>query len=90
MLERERLYKVWWDYYARRDPLERRAALEAAICSLEGRMRRLGRFLQQEYKGYDRRHLQTALGMALGVHKQLLGGLTFGPSGSKILGGGGA
>ena len=56
---------------------------------LEGRMRRLAVFPQTMYKGFVKRELTNALGMSLGVHKQLLGRLTFVPRAVILKGGGG-
>ena len=62
--------------------------LEGTASHLEGRMRRLAVVPQRMYKGFVRRELMGACGMSLGVHKQLLGRLTFVPWGGKLKGGG--
>jgi len=99
MMSRETLYASWRDFYARgcwrlslakdaRDP-GLREELRRRILFLVGRMRMLGALPQLEYHGYNRRSLQAGIGMSLGVHQQLLVGLTSVPGGGRLKGGGG-
>lgn len=79
MISRQALYDAWWRFYARL-PIEVRKATAESYCrSLEGRMRFLGSFQQSVFHGYRRLDLARVLGMAYGVHKQFLAGLTFYP-----------
>lgn len=77
MMDRMALYRAWEYYYSEFTPSGQKWLIEEAVETLEGRMRELGRFPQRTYKGFIKRRLETAFGMSLGVHKQLLGRLTF-------------
>jgi len=83
-MDRRRLYLAWQRYYSRYPREEAIKHLGEAIELLVGRMKELGRFPQSNYKGYPKRRLEAAFGMSLGVHKQLLWGLTFSPVGGKL------
>lgn len=89
-MDREAVRKAFYDHYSRLEPAEREAAIRGVAESLEERMRRLGRFPDRMYKGFCKSRLVAALGMSLGIHKQLLGGLTSASSGVRVKGGGGA
>ena len=89
-MERQQLFEAWYAFYARLEPSERRAEMEKRLFSLEERMRFLGRFTERVYHGFTKASLVAALGMAVGVHRQLLGGLTSASSGCILKGGGGA
>lgn len=89
-MNRQRLYEAWHTYYSRRPAMAVRSVLERRVRWLERKMKRLARLPDRMYKGFDRRGLITALGMSLGIHKQLLWGLTSSSRGVKVKGGGGA
>lgn len=87
-LDRTRLHAAWKDHYelAVLRLGQRSAVVEAKARAsrLEGKMRQLARRRERYYKDYSRRGLEVALGMSLGVHKQLLWGLTSSPGGTKL------
>lgn len=56
---------------------------------IEERMMKLARFPERIYRGFNKARLMTALGMSLGVHRQLQWGLTSALRGGKVKGGGG-
>ena len=89
-VDRPRLLEAWNKYYERFSGEEKTRRLGENARLLEGRMRKLAALPQSTYKGYRKRKLEIALGMSLGVHRQLLAGLTFVSSGGRIKGGGGA
>lgn len=86
MIPRMALYAVWRRLYGGIPPAERPVIAEGHIKSLERRMRFLGSLRQSVFHGFNKRSLQQALGMALGVHKHLLWGLTSVSSGVKLEG----
>ena len=87
MLTRTELYEVWRRHYAARQAVAG-AELAKQAEALEKRMRALGRFPAPYYRGFNKRALTSALGMSLGIHKQLLGGLTSSSWGGRVMGGG--
>lgn len=89
-MDRQACVKAWWRYYAMLEPEDRQGIAEGHVGSLEGRMRELACFPQRICRGFSTRALQIALGMALGIHKQILWGLTSAPWGATLKGGGGA
>ena len=80
-MDRMGLYHSWRGFYAALEPSQREVALRERIKKIEGRMILLARFPQRMYKGFAKAKLVTSLGMSLGVHKQLLWGLTSVPRG---------
>ena len=83
MMDRQRLKASWERYYR----VKGTATLQERTSALEARMRALGRLSQAEYHGFNLRKLQGALGMAYGVHKQVLRGLHPRPGGCILEGG---
>ena len=80
-MERMACFASWKRYY---DSLEPGLAADVARGSaalLEGRMRRAAQNPSPIIRGLEKRELVRAWGMALGVHKQLLWGLTCVPRG---------
>ncbi len=86
--DRQALRIAWARYYSGCSHEEMLTRIRERVSYLEGRMRKLARFPQAGYKGFDKRSLTTALGMSLGVHKQLLAGLISVPRGGMMKGGG--
>lgn len=72
MMARQALLGAWKRYYQNKS----REELEQRASAIRERMMVLARLNQRMTKGFVRRDLETALGMSLGVHQQLLGGLT--------------
>ena len=88
-MERERLKVAWARRYTAcpADEVVRMMTQQASV--LEGRMRKLACFPDKNVHGIPKAGLVTALGMSLGVQRQLFGGLTSAPSGGILKGGGG-
>lgn len=91
-MERRACYNVWRAYYGarvRRGPVQT-VILEARdrAALLEGRMKERARSRDPYYHGTSTRELVRAQGMALGVHKQLLVGMTNALQRGKLKGGG--
>jgi len=87
-MDRRRLYQAWQSFYARTCPIDRLVAIRERISFLEGRMRKMARFPgSKSWHGIPNVRLQVALGMSLGVHKQLLWGLTSDPGWGMLEGG---
>lgn len=89
-MDREALRLAWTRYYSGRLPGSALKSIVERADFLEGRMRKLARFPDNEYHGIPKASLITALGMSLGVHRQLQWGLTSVSSGGRLKGGGGA
>ena len=68
MTDRQRLYRAWERHYrgCEREVIAARAEV------LEGRMKHLGRLPGPMRRGFVKRTLERALGMSLGIHRQLL------------------
>ena len=91
MMDRQALLRAWKDYYQTTYPAIdlRSMAMNERAEALVRRMRALACFKQTIYKGFCKRELEYALGMAVGVHKQLLWGVTsFARGGYNKKGGG--
>jgi len=94
-MDRMRLYAAWDDYYRRWLPSQGRTKddilleLRQAISSLRVRMMRLGAWRSPVYHGFKVKELVRWHGMSLGIHQQVLGGLTSLPRGGNLKGGGG-
>lgn len=83
-MNRRLCLQAWLDYYG---ALDRQTAIEQATArssSLRERMETLGRATGRTWREFVRRELQNALGMAYGVHRQLLWGLHSLPEGGKL------
>lgn len=81
-LSRAETYNAWRKHYL---ALAKGQAISEAARhsqSLEGRMRRLAARRDEDFHGFSRMRLVRAYGQALGVHRQLLWGLTR-PSGGE-------
>lgn len=89
-MDREGCRGAWQRYYARLPRGQAILELGERTSHLEGRMRLIGRSPGSVYKGFVKARLTSALGMALGVQKQLQWGLTSVPLGGTLKGGGGA
>ena len=81
-MDRASLYEAWRGFYSGKSRQDAITAITERASFLEERMWRLARYPhQQQWHGIGSRSLQVALGMSLGVHKQLLWGLTSASSG---------
>lgn len=89
MIDRSLLYQTWSGFYGTYSPEDRIPLVQDTLRSLEGRMRHLGKCPGPYYHEFNKRDLNLVLGMALGVHKQLLAGLTCAPWGGSLKGAGG-
>jgi len=90
-MERQRYFDDWLAHYTK---MERGAAiieLKSRLERLTGRMKHLARLSQrQEVHGIPIRSLQYTLGLSLGIHQQILRGLTSSPRGcypERVVGG---
>lgn len=88
-MNRQALFDNWVMYYLTLPEDEVLMAIVERTKVIEGRMVALARFSGRIYKGMRKRALEAALGMSLGVHKQLLWRLTSYPRGGNLKGGGG-
>jgi len=75
-MDRMKLYLAWRDYYAGKEKEDAIQIARGHISELVRRMRLMGALPGYIYHGMKKRDYQRALGMALGVQQQLLGGLT--------------
>lgn len=75
-MDRQRLFAAWKRHYGLLPVAVAAEEMRQRAGRLEGRMRLLALWRGNDFKGFNKRSLTTALGMALGVHKQLLWGLT--------------
>jgi len=75
---------AWTAFYRGMPRDEAKSLAEAHSERLGRRMRLLGRLPAPLFHNFNKRTLQQALGMAYGVHKQLLAGLTFSAQGLKM------
>jgi len=89
MIPRQQLLRSWSDYYHRLPLPVAIAEATASSGLLRGRLVALGRFRGNRYREFSRRDLTLWLGMALGVHTQLLAHLQSPPKRFKLEGGGG-
>lgn len=75
-MNRTMLYHAWWTAYRGLPRTAAISAIRGRIIFIEGRMRKMARLPGgKSHRGIPNYTLQTALGMSLGVHKQLLAGL---------------
>lgn len=88
-MKRVDLHTAWLRYYRGLDRNEALEVVRGHIESIRGRMMTLGRFPQAVWHQFSKRELVSALGMALGVHQQVLAGLRSVPEGGRLRGGGG-
>lgn len=76
-MDRRGLYQAWQRFYAKYCLADRLILIRERVIFLEGRMRKMARLpMGKRWAGINNHSLQVALGMSLGVHKQLLWGLT--------------
>ncbi|MBA7556662.1 hypothetical protein ES705_49378 [subsurface metagenome] len=88
-MERMLAYTAWQKYYGERYQGDKRIlAVRERAKWIEERMIHLARFPGRMYKGFIKRRLENALGVSLGIHRQLLWGLTSASSRGRIKGGG--
>lgn len=83
-MDRERLRVAWEGYYTRVPPGERIEEIEKRVGFLVGKMRKLACLPGPLFHEFPKRSLEHALGMSLGVHRQLLWRLTSSPWRGKI------
>lgn len=76
---RSECYRAWNEFYATLDRPEAIRRCEGTVHLLRGRMKEMGRSKSKFRSGYIRSSLVKVLGMALGVHQQLLWGLRSAP-----------
>ena len=81
MMERMTMFRHWQGVYARMAPDEAITRATEAVGWLRGRMLLLGRTRGSVFHGYNKRELNASHGQALGVHQQVLAGLTPSPGG---------
>lgn len=93
-MDRQRLYRAWGSYYAfkgSQDPAyDVLAELGKRAESIRARMVRLAGFPDRQYHGFVRKRLEVALGMSLGIHRQLscgVGILALGGYNGRVEGG---
>lgn len=87
-MDRERLKSSWTGYYARFDAAEVIERIETQADFIVGKMMMLARLTGPLFHEIPRVRLMTALGMSLGIHRQLLGRLTSSPWRGNLKGGG--
>lgn len=78
-MDRQLLYTAWQGFYSGYSDAEALSLIEGRVSFIVGKMMRLALYPGKVYKGFPKRSLETALGMSLGVHKQLLWRLTSSP-----------
>lgn len=79
------LYISWRGFYANYEETERLSLMQGRVNRIVSQMIRLARYPGRMYKDMVKRRLETALGMSLGVHRQLLWGLTSDSRGVKMI-----
>ena len=87
-MDRERLKGSWVKYYGMFDAEEVMGRLQMRADFIVGKMMMLARRKGPLYHEIPRIRLMTALGMSLGIHRQLLGRLTSSPRRGNLKGGG--
>lgn len=75
-MDRGALKSQWERFYSPYTPSEQVTLIEARANRIVSQMMRLARFPERISHGIVKRRLEIALGMSLGVHRQLLWGLT--------------
>jgi len=76
-MDRRKLLKTWIRLYSQMSLSEALTAIRGRVGYLGGRMRKLAQHPSGKlWHGIPGQRLQVVLGMSLGVHKQLLWGLT--------------
>lgn len=89
-MDRRALQIAWADFYTNRG-WPRAQIIEditRRVNDLGGRMRDLARLKQSTYHRFNKARLVSALGMSMGVLKQMRWGLTFSTPGGNLKGGG--
>jgi len=89
-MNRQEMYRAWWAFYAPLSRADRQSQGKRHIDLLRGKLKAIGAHPGRS-RSYDQgsRQLVQALGMALGVHQQLVGGLTASLAGGLKWKGGG-
>lgn len=84
-MDRGRLYNDWRVFYGNQEEAGRLSLIQGRADRIVSQMVRLARSPGRMYKDMVKRRLETALGMSLGVHRQLLWGLTSDSRGAKMI-----
>lgn len=83
-MDRMKLFLAWRDYYAGKEKEEAIQIARQHSIDLVRRMRLLGKLPSYTFHQFRKQEIQRALGMALGVQQQLLGGLTSVSKGGRV------